>query len=158
MSMLSSQVDELRELATRYYELQVGAVKAVIMPSNMGSILRDAADTIWQLCDDLQRAHRENVKLREYVTKLEKANIVLDSDNTDLLCDMKDMQFFIAENAKLRDENSRLQKYAFKALSAISYCDCCPYVDCGCDTETVPMHEGCKAFEELRELGVEVEQ
>lgn len=103
MSMLSSQVDELRELATRYYELQVGAVKAVKMPSNMGSILREAADTIWELCDDLQRAHRENAKLREYVTKLEQANIVLDSDNTDLLCDMKDMQFFIAENAKLRE-------------------------------------------------------
>lgn len=62
-----------------------------------------------------------------------------------------------AENAKLRDENSMLRKYASKALSAISYCDCCPYVDCGCDTETVPMHEGCKAFEELSELGVEVE-
>lgn len=62
-----------------------------------------------------------------------------------------------AENAKLRDENSRLQKYASKALSAISYCDCCPYVDCGCDTETVPMHEGCKALEELSELGVEVD-
>ena len=59
MSMLSVQVDELRELATRYDELQVGAVKAVKMPSNMGSILRDAADTIWQLRDDLQRAHRE---------------------------------------------------------------------------------------------------
>lgn len=61
-----------------------------------------------------------------------------------------------AENAKLLDENSRLQKYVSKALSAISYCDCCPHVDCGCDTETVPMHEGCKAFEELRELGVEI--
>ena len=61
-----------------------------------------------------------------------------------------------AKNAKLRDENSRLRKYISKALSTISYCDCCLYVDCGCDTETMPMHEGCKAFEELRELGVEV--
>lgn len=60
------------------------------------------------------------------------------------------------ENAKLRDENSRLRKYISKALSTISYCDCCLYVDYECDTETVPMHEGCKAFEELRELGVEV--
>lgn len=62
-----------------------------------------------------------------------------------------------AENAKLRDENSRLRKYISKVLSAISYCDDCPYVDCGCDTETVPMHEGCKAFEELRKLGVKVD-
>lgn len=62
------------------------------------------------------------------------------------------------ENAKLRDENSMLRKYAPMTLSAISYCDCCLYADCGCDTETVPMHEGCKAFEELRDLGVEVDE
>lgn len=61
-----------------------------------------------------------------------------------------------SENAKLRDKNSRLQKYVSKVWSAISYCDYCPYVDCGCDIETVPMHDGCKAFEELRELGIEV--
>lgn len=65
--MISAQIDELRELATRYDELQVGAVKAVAMPSNMGSILREAADTIWQLRDDLQRANAENAKLRELV-------------------------------------------------------------------------------------------
>ena len=69
-----------------------------------------------------------------------------------------DLQEALAENAKLRDENSMLRKYVAKALSAISYCDCCPHADYGCDTETVPMHEGCKAFEELRELGVEVDQ
>ena len=63
--MLSAQVDELREFATRYDELQVGAVKAVTMPSNMGSILRNAADTIWELRDDLQRANADNAKLRE---------------------------------------------------------------------------------------------
>lgn len=57
MSMIGSLIDELRELATRYDELQVGAVKAVTMPSDMGSILRDAADTIQQLRDDLQRAN-----------------------------------------------------------------------------------------------------
>lgn len=65
MSMLSAQCDKLRELAARYDELQVGAVKAVTMPSDMGSILRDAADTIWQLRDDLQRTNAENAKLRK---------------------------------------------------------------------------------------------
>ena len=111
--MLSAQVDELRELATRYDELQVGAVKAIKMHSGMGLILHDAADVIDRLS---------------------------------------------SENTKLREENSMLRKYTSKALSAISYCcDCCPYADCGCDTETVPMHDGCKAFEELREMGVEVE-
>ena len=75
MSMLSAQCDELREVATRYDELQVGAVKAVTMPSNMGSILREAADTIWELrcklsdmVDERERARvaeAENAKLRE---------------------------------------------------------------------------------------------
>ncbi|MBP3885787.1 MAG: hypothetical protein J6D54_12750 [Olsenella sp.] len=49
MSMLSTQVDELRELATRYDELQAGVVRAVRIPLNMGSVLREAADTIWEL-------------------------------------------------------------------------------------------------------------
>ena len=62
------------------------------------------------------------------------------------------------ENIKLREENSMLRKYASKALSDILYCDYCSYADCGCDTETVSMHEGCKAFKELRELGVEVDE
>ena len=65
MSMLSAQMDELRELATRYDELQAGIVRVVRVPLNMGLVLREAADTIWQLRDDLQRAHRENAKLRE---------------------------------------------------------------------------------------------
>ena len=69
MSMLSAQVDRLRELATGYDELQAGAVKAVTMPSDMGSILHEAADTIWQLRDDLQRANAENAKLRERSAK-----------------------------------------------------------------------------------------
>lgn len=60
------------------------------------------------------------------------------------------------ENSKLQNENSILRKYVSKALSIFSYCDYCPYVDCECDTETVPMHKGCKAFEELRELGIDM--
>lgn len=50
----------------------------------------------------IEALEAENAKLREYVTRLEQANIVLDSDNCDLRNDMKDMQFFIAENRKLR--------------------------------------------------------
>ena len=90
-------------------------------------------------------------------------SVCKDEDKSSLLLRMADTQakleFIESENAKLREENSMLRKYTSKALSAISYCcDCCPYVDCGCDTETVPMHEGCKAFEELREMGVEVDE
>ena len=85
MSILSSQVDKLREMATRYDELKVGAVKAVTMPSDMGSILRDAADTIWQLRDDLQRANAENAKLRELVDAAHMSRLLTENENEKLL-------------------------------------------------------------------------
>lgn len=50
MSMLSAQCDELRELAgDGSMEWVAGPIRA--------SMLREAADTIWQLRDDLQRAN-----------------------------------------------------------------------------------------------------
>lgn len=62
MSMLSSQIDALRE-ASRTYQ-RMGNRSA----SNM---LKDAADTIWQLRDDLQRANAENAKLRKKADMLQ---------------------------------------------------------------------------------------
>lgn len=55
MSMLSAQIDELRKMA-EYYD-----------GSEAASIMRYAADTIWQLRDNLQRTNTENTKLRELV-------------------------------------------------------------------------------------------
>ena len=78
--MLSAQCDELREVATRYDELQVGAVKAVTMPSNMGSILREAADTIWEL----------RCKLSDMVDERERARVA-EAENTDLRELVRDM-------------------------------------------------------------------
>lgn len=61
--MISAQIDELRELAgDGSMEWVAGPIRA--------SVLRDAADTIWQLRDDLQRANAENAKLRELVKDL----------------------------------------------------------------------------------------
>ena len=59
MSMLSAQCDELRERAVtlRQGRWSDGADDARLM--------EDAADTIWELRDDLQRANAENAKLRE---------------------------------------------------------------------------------------------
>jgi len=50
--MLSAQIDELRK-AAEYYD-----------DSEVASIMRYAADTIWQLRDDLQRTNAENAVLR----------------------------------------------------------------------------------------------
>ena len=91
MSMLSAQIDRLRELATRYDELQVGAVKAITMPSDMGSILRDAADTICELRGALQVASvdyrhlaDENAKLRELCASLYEFAMSEYPDGTEL--------------------------------------------------------------------------
>lgn len=60
MSMLSAQIDKLRELAA---DADVyGDTRHFRDPLN------DAADTIWQLRDDLQRANAENAKLRELLS------------------------------------------------------------------------------------------
>ena len=64
MSMISAQIDELRELAgDDSMEWVAGPVRA--------SVLRDAADTIWELRDDLQRANAGNAKLRKKADMLQ---------------------------------------------------------------------------------------
>lgn len=82
--MLSAQCDKLRELATRCDELQVGAVRAVRVPLDMGSILREAADTIWELrnkCADLvderERLFRANVEKNNEMLRLVGENAKL---------------------------------------------------------------------------------
>ena len=64
MSMISAQIDELRERAKvlRQGRWSDGADDARLM--------EDAADTIWQLRDDLQRTNAENAKLRELLQRL----------------------------------------------------------------------------------------
>lgn len=65
MSMISVQIAELRELADDI-ESRYGYPTAV-------KALRHAADTIWQLRDDLQRTNAENAKLRKLVAHYDSA-------------------------------------------------------------------------------------
>ena len=60
MSMLSAHVDKLRAMVE-----SVG----LVMPQ-AATLMMDAADTIWELRDDLQRANAENAKLREQMERL----------------------------------------------------------------------------------------
>lgn len=59
---------------------------------------------------------------------------------------------------KAEAENAKLRKFAESYLDAVGECcDLCPYDDVDlCDTETDPMRDGCRLYEEMRELGVEV--
>jgi len=59
--MISGQVDMLRTAAQTYRRLGNHSAE---------SMLLDAADTIWKLRVDLQRANAENAKLRELVKAL----------------------------------------------------------------------------------------
>lgn len=101
MSMLSSQIDALRE-ASRTYQ-RMGNRSA----SNM---LKDAADTIWQLRDDLQRTNAENAKLQEQGARLFDKTLELGT-----------------ENAKLRDELADTPKC--EACEAMLDCDECLRAD-----------------------------
>lgn len=58
MSMISSLIDKLRKSADEWNGSNM---------FELARMCREAADTIWQLRDDLQRANAENAKLRELV-------------------------------------------------------------------------------------------
>ena len=84
MSMISKLIDELRKSADEWNG------------SNMFELARmcsEAADTIWQLRDDLQRANNENARLRGVVASL--------SDRSFRMADK--MNLLQSENAKLRE-------------------------------------------------------
>jgi len=83
MSMISAQIDELRK-AAEYYD-----------GSEVASIMRKAADTIWQLRDDLQRTNAEYAKLRDEFDKMDKWH------SAELIAEMD-------ENAKLRKLAKRM--------------------------------------------------
>ena len=75
--MISAQIDELRKWADQLSEREneFGVVVRALVAS-----LREAADTIWQLRDDLQRSNAENAKLRKLASELWVSCPVHDSD------------------------------------------------------------------------------
>ena len=62
---------------------------------------------------------------------------------------------------KAEAENAKLREFAESYLDAVAMAGChfCPYDDIDlCDTETDPMRDGCRLYEEMRELGIEVNE
>lgn len=98
----------------------------------------------------------ENRKLREYITRLEQANIMLDSDNCDLRNDMKDMQFFIAENRKLRELVVDMLPFAEVGMDDTCVTRrCCLFEQCE-DVVGVRCTIEQHMLDRMRELGIEV--
>ena len=99
--MISGQIDRLRTAAQTYRRLGNHSAE---------SMLLDAADTIWKLRDDLQRANAENAKLREQIHWLKKGDILhvlTDQEYIDQCERERLMQVSIdaldKDNAKLRE-------------------------------------------------------
>ena len=120
--MLSEQCDKLRSAAKKLDSYDAGY-------GSIASMLREAADTIWQLRDDLQRANAENALLRSELESVGTAAYLYGRG------DLK------AENAKLRELVARAWGLFLKHGS-VHPCDL-PEVDAVRD--------------EMRELGVEVD-
>lgn len=123
MSMISAQIDELREYASR-------ADGTFPM---LASALRDAADTIWQMRDDLQRAN----------------DAVRDAEHDESMA-WDRVRKAEAENAKLRELCGGL----FKGFDCGWPSDVCGY--CERDGMGMPIG-GCKLENRACELGVEVD-
>ena len=139
MSMISAQCDELRSMAA-----SVG-----LEVPQAATLMMDAADTIWELRDDLQRANAENAKLRRELESVGIAAYLYGRD------DLK------SENAKLRE----LAEKAWKAAERL-----CQAFDGPCRSDGVTIYEPCpmsgrdeeciygQLQRELRECGVEVDE
>lgn len=93
----------------------------------------------------------ENAKLQEQVTQLQD-DWESEHDYADQM-EAKEKRV-VSENAKLREFVEMFAKVADEVG-----CDHCPYCEPDmCDEETNPMENGCRLYEELRELGIEVDK
>ena len=119
MSMISAQIDELRRMADGQATYR-----------DARAAMLQAADTIWELRDDLQRANAENAKLREELESVGTAAYLYGRS------DLK------AENAKLRELVS----------------NCHGWLAVNCEKGYVIPRNGLDAIEQsMRELGMEVD-
>jgi len=82
VSMISGQVDRLRTAAQTYRRLGNHSAE---------SMLLDAADTIWKLRDDLQRANADNAKLGELVDAAHMSRLLTENENESLRELVRDM-------------------------------------------------------------------
>lgn len=94
MSMLSMQIDRLRSCADLYDGTTKPEMAKELQRPYLAQELREAAGTIWELRDDLQRANAENAKLRELVKSMyyDLTNMTFPPDwVTDYEADMREL-------------------------------------------------------------------
>lgn len=116
--MISSQIDELRQMADGQATYR-----------DARAVMLQAADTIWQLRDDLQRANAENAKLRRELESVGTAA-------------------YLYGRTDLADENDKLRELC-RDLFGMCTSDCLECIH-GYDSGS------CKLYDRMRELKVEV--
>lgn len=106
MSTLLDKCNELRTLA---------AMLVVRDLPEVASLVRESADIIWQLRDDLQQAQAENAKLRELMRVMAYCNqFRRDCDG----CSMNDAAGIITERAGCDELLTRLRKMGIEVDDA----------------------------------------
>lgn len=140
--MISGLIDELNKSADEWNASNM---------FELARMCREAADTIWELCDDLQRAHRENAKLREEladVPKCETCEAMLDCDECLRAdCSHKERRRLSVENERLRE---LVQDMAECMDNSQPRCKKCKFRELNC--------QWFKFDDRMRELGVEVDE
>ena len=140
MSMLQAQVDELRAMAE-----SVG-----LATPRAATLMMDAADTIWQLRDDLQRTNADNAKLRERIHELEMEG----SDHFYCTAYAEDANRTLeAENEKLRELLQMALTSHDKMCTNRGTCSGCLFFKAKPFAPACPM---VSVTRDARELGVEV--
>ena len=134
--MLSMLIDRLRSHADLYDGTKEPSLEPKLQRPWLARELREAADTIWQLRDDLQRANAENARLRSCLSD--------DAENARLI---------MGENARLRELAN-----AVKEFVEDTHCEDCPCRrDCDDNNRIFCVNDfSYHAFAAMRELGVEV--
>lgn len=155
MSMLSAQCDEL---------LTMAAMLVVKDMPEIASVVRDAADTILELRDGLQRANAENDKLRQenqsigmasYEIGYKSGSIHYELEHCPACKNVADLQEVLDENAELRELcETVIDDWMSKVCPTFPFCEFGgEYESCTDDTCGNQLYR-----QMLRELGVEVDE
>ena len=161
MSMISSLIDKLNKSADEWNGNNM---------FELACMCREAADTIWELRDDLQRANAENAKLQNQIDYL------MDSEHLETVatfamgcdeCGRYKMDLFdaIAENVRLCNENAKLRELVRDMYSCISHANEADWFHferdkSGCGMSCTVNGESCglcAVADRMRELGIEVD-
>lgn len=159
MSMLSAQVDELRETADELQDHATftgygGTQNTDPMALEAATLMRDAADTIWNLRDTAQQAGAENAKLRKELGMLQEGYGSMSREHSQTIVELSDA---LTENDRLRE----LVRDMWSVMWACSE-QRCRHRDKNCyrvrgNGGDICASESCWYENRMRELGVEVE-